>query len=41
MMMIVEQLVKCELAGEIEVFGENMPQCHFVRHKSYITWPGL
>jgi hypothetical protein len=26
--MIVEQWVVCELAGEVEVLGENLPQCH-------------
>jgi hypothetical protein len=26
MMMIVEQSVECELAGETEVLGENLPQ---------------
>jgi hypothetical protein len=41
MMMIVEQSVECELAGETEVFGENLPQCHFVHHKSHLSWPEL
>jgi hypothetical protein len=30
--------VEGELAGDTEVFGENLPQCH---HKSRMTWPGL
>jgi hypothetical protein len=29
------------LAGETEVFRENLPQCHLVHHKSYMTGPGL
>jgi hypothetical protein len=37
MMMIVEQLVQREFAGETEVLKENLPQCHFVRHKSHMT----
>jgi hypothetical protein len=30
--MMMEKLVK-SLAGETEVFGENLPQCRFVHHK--------
>jgi hypothetical protein len=30
----MEQLVESELAGEIEVLGENLPQCYFVYHES-------
>jgi hypothetical protein len=41
MRMIVEQLVECELAGETEVLGENLPQRQFVHHKSHMTTPGL
>jgi hypothetical protein len=40
MIMSVEQLVEW-LAGEIEVIRENLPQCHFIYHKSHMTWPGL
>jgi hypothetical protein len=38
-MMSVEQSVEC-MAGETEVFGENLPQCRFVHHKSHMTWSG-
>jgi hypothetical protein len=40
MMVIVEKLVELRLAGETEVLGENLPQRHFVHHKSHMTRPG-
>jgi hypothetical protein len=39
--MIVEQLVEWRLAGDTEVLGENLPQRHYVHHKSHMTRPGL
>jgi hypothetical protein len=36
MMMNVEQSAEGELAGETEVLGENLLQCHFVHHKSHM-----
>jgi hypothetical protein len=29
------------LAGEAEVLGEDLLQCHFVHQKSHMTWPWL
>jgi hypothetical protein len=37
----VEKLVEWRLAGETEVLGENLPQRHFVHHKSHMTRPGF
>jgi hypothetical protein len=36
----LEQSVEC-LAGETEVFLENLLQCRFVHHKYHMTSPGL
>jgi hypothetical protein len=39
-MVIVEKLVEWRSAGETEVLWENLPQRHFVHHKSHMTRPG-
>jgi hypothetical protein len=39
--MSVEQSVEWELSVETEVLGEDLPQCHFVHHKSHMTWTGI
>jgi hypothetical protein len=36
-MMNVEKSVEFELERETEVLGENLPQWHFVQHKSHMT----
>jgi hypothetical protein len=35
--MSVEQSVELELARETETLGENLPEFHFVHHKSHMT----
>jgi hypothetical protein len=37
----MEPLVEWELTGEIEVFGENLPQCPFVHYESHVTYPRI
>lgn len=39
--MSVEQSAKLELAEDTEVLGENLPQYHFIRHRSHMTQPGI
>jgi hypothetical protein len=39
--MIVEKQMECRMAGETEVLGENLPQRHFIHHKSHMTRLGF
>jgi hypothetical protein len=40
--MIVEKQMECKLAGQTEVLGENLPQCHFCPSQNPILPdPGL
>jgi hypothetical protein len=38
---IVKMIVEKQMAGEIEVLGENLPQRHFVHHIFHMTRPGF
>jgi hypothetical protein len=37
----MKQLAEWDLAEETEVLGENLPQLHFVHHKTYTNWTGI
>jgi hypothetical protein len=34
----VQHLMESELAGATKVFGETLPQCQSVHHKSRMKW---
>jgi hypothetical protein len=40
-LMNMAHLVECKLAEETAVLEEYLPQCHFVHHKSYVTYSGI
>jgi hypothetical protein len=35
------EIAGMKIGGETEVLGENLPQRHFVRHKSHMITPGF
>jgi hypothetical protein len=41
MMMSMDHFMEWELAEEIDVLGENLPQWHFVQHKCHTISPGF
>jgi hypothetical protein len=41
LLMNTESLLELELAGGTEVIEGNLPQYHFVHHKSNVTSPGI
>jgi hypothetical protein len=41
MKMIMESMMECRLAGETEVLGENLPQCHFGPSQNPTCPPGF